>query len=166
MFCSRCGSAIPEGVSACPNCSAPINNNQAQQSGVYYTPNQNQYNYQSDYNQSNPFQQYSNPMNDYQFQNYKNELSSSNTLGIISIILGIIFTPIVGIICGIIGLSKANSVPDMMDNPALMEEKRKAKKLNTVGIVLPVVLWLILIVLIVVIFMITGAAAVGALAYY
>lgn len=120
---------------------------------------QNGYNsyYSEQPNQNNYFQQ---AQNDFKI---KDALSTSNTLGILAIVLGFILTPLVGIICGVIGLSKANSVPDMFNNPSLMAEKKKAKKLNTLGIVLPLVCYVALFILIfvfVIIFM--GTAGVFA----
>lgn len=141
MYCSNCGAFVPEGSEACPNCSQAVNNNEnnynntQQSSGTYYTPHQ-----QSTQNYYQP--------NDLFIleQKMKNNLSTANTMGILSIILGLILTPIAGIICGIIGLSKANEVPDFTDNPYIAEEKKSVKRLNILGIVLPTVLWIGLII--------------------
>ncbi len=138
MYCSNCGAFVPEGSETCPNCSQPVSNNNynagaQQNSGTYYTP-QYQQSTQNYYQSSDPL---------IIEQEMRNNLSTANTMGILAIILGFILTPIAGIICGIIGLSKANEVPDFAENQYIREEKQRVKKLNILGIVLPTALWIV-----------------------
>lgn len=182
MYCPKCGAFIPEGAQLCPNCqeTAPQPNNNAArpessaqpENGVYYnTPNQN--------NQQPGGDSYFTPPNQNNFENSyytqsadeqadfaaRDKLSTANTLGILSIILGIILTPIVGIICGAIGLVQANSIADSFNKPALMEEKRKAKRLNIIGIVLPLAIYIVLIIF-AILFTAIFAAGMSELAYF
>lgn len=173
MYCSKCGSYLPEGVSNCPNCNEPINANTQNYNsdGTYYTPPQNNEE-QSNYYQNPSENAYQpNPQYNYQYNapqfndvQIKSALSNATTLGILAIILGIIITPIAGIICGAIGLSKANSVPDML-NPSIDKEKAKAKKLNIIGIVLPIALWVVFFILMLIFVLCFGYGTV-AYSYY
>lgn len=91
-------------------------------------------------------------------QQIKENISTANTLGILAIVLGILMTPIAGIICGAIGLSKLNSVPGALTQ-LLARERDKARKLNILGIALPIGLWIISIILIFVFVMVLGFTA-------
>lgn len=185
-YCPKCGSFLPEGANACPNCGAPAfaeantnvntnantsenftgnpNGNPAgNNGGVYYNPQSFEQSgeYHSDYQAYNsapdPNQSYftassaqqtnygAPPQQDYYIQEHiKNELSSANTLGIIALVLGILVSWLVGVICGAIGLSKVNNLPDFPFGSPAAEEKAKTKKLNILGIVLPIVIRVIL----------------------
>ncbi|MCM1285162.1 MAG: hypothetical protein NC213_08240 [Acetobacter sp.] len=151
MYCKNCGQVIPDGYSYCPCCQTKADNHTTQD-GTYFTPNTDQENCQHGaYQQNNGYTQntqenfFNQGNNQYGFnqqaQYYADaarNLDDAKTLGILAIILGILFSPIVGIICGIIGLSKANSVADM---PETFDKKAKAKRLNSLGIAIPIVLW-------------------------
>ena len=135
------------------------NDNYYQQSeGSYYNPQPSS---------SQSYYQYDNQVKQEQMieQGYKDKLSTANTLGILSIILGIIFSPIVGIICGAIGISKVNEVPDFAPYTPLAQEKARCKKLNVLGIVIPVVLWVVLIVFMFIAVFAFGFAATSAAFY-
>lgn len=158
MYCSKCGSFLPEGADECPNChEAAVNQsanrpnyNQNTANNVYYTPHQNNeqpsyFTGQAQTQQQNYYQQnnqnYYSPAPDYMEQEIKNNISSANTLGVLAIVLGILLSPLAGIICGAIGIGKINNLPNISMYPILQNERNKAKKLNTIGIVIPIVLW-------------------------
>lgn len=185
MYCTKCGSFLPDGTENCPNCNEPVNastdnvySNQQTADGVYYTPQSNtesesagQQSYydpshSKSYYQPDSQQSYyqANQPNQIELE-MKNNLSTANTLGILSILLGILFTPIAGIICGIIGLSKANNVPDMTMNPLIDKEKAKVKKLNILGIVIPIILWVVAFIVMFIAIMVFGFAA-SSVAYF
>lgn len=219
MYCTKCGSFLPEGVQVCPNCNEPVKQpqqaynassaDQAEQNGVYYTPQtddnsgsyyepsnnsstdngnngtyynpptdngtdnysnqpngQNVYNSQPTVNSMNGYGNQQNGYNNQQQFGYdpnfmanqiSNNLSSAKTLGILAIVLGLLISSIIGIICGAVGLSKANSVPDMLPDPNLNAEKAKVKKLNILGIVLPIAIRVVLIIIYVIFIVVLGA---------
>lgn len=107
-------------------------NQETQPNNLVYNQNQQNYNYQYDYqpnnqqsyqqNQQSYQQSYQQPPT-YPQNNYPQEDKPNNTLGILSIILGI-FIPLVGIILGIIGINKANS----------------NKKLSIIGVIVSIVM--------------------------
>lgn len=191
MYCSKCGAFLPEGAEVCPGCNAPVSNqstttnnsaanNQAASGGVYYTPQQSRpeytnvsgtYNEQATNNQGSYYTNLGNNHNTNESYNaeqsyfmqeqIKENLSTANTLGIIAIVLGILVSSIIGIICGAIGLDKAKSIPDMpMDSP-IAKEKAKVKKLNILGIVLPIALRALMVIMYVVFFMILGFSTIA-----
>lgn len=134
-----------------------------QQNNAYYN-NDAQQNY---FNQGQPNNQgfyQSCPPNQAE-QQFKEVISSANTLGILAIVLGILLTPLAGIICGAVGLSKLNNVPDMLMNPLLAKDKAKAKKLNIWGIVLPTALYIIAIIFMIIFVSIMGLATADMLSY-
>lgn len=184
QFCPNCNEPIIKEA---------VNEPEAQQNGgVYYTPQQN--NTYNNVNDSN-YNPYGNPQqnnayynNDAQ-QNYFNQgqpnnqgfyqscppnqaeqqfkevISSANTLGILAIVLGILLTPLAGIICGAVGLSKLNSIPNILMNPILTKDKDKAKKLNIMGIVIPVALYIVAIIFMIILFSVMGLAAADMFSY-
>ncbi len=167
MYCPKCGTYMEEDSVQCVNCGETVvkeqtnqtNYNDYQQSeGSYYNPQPSS---------SQSYYQYDNQVKQEQMieQGYKDKLSTANTLGILSIILGIIFSPIVGIICGAIGISKVNEVPDFAPYTPLAQEKARCKKLNVLGIVIPVVLWVVLIVFMFIAVFAFGFAATSAAFY-
>lgn len=187
MYCKNCGQVIPEGYENCPYCQTKAdnafnaNNTAPNGNGTYFTPNTNEGNYQQGAYQQGTYQQnngYNQPPHDNFFNQGNNNqygfnqqaqyyadasrnIDDARTLGILAIVLGILFSPIVGIICGIIGLSKVNSVPDM---PELFEKKASAKKLNNLGIAIPIVFWIVAIIIIVFVF--AGIAGFAGAALY
>ena len=95
------------------------------------------------------FQAYQQPFNN-NFQ-IQQEISSARTLGILSIILGILVSSIAGWICGGIGSSKANKhlfAPDIMTRTSAQD----AKKLNKIGLILTSVLFVLRLIFIIVYF--------------
>ena len=85
MFCSKCGNQIMDEAIICPNCGCPTNN----------------------YNQ---FNKTANPQkNAFPNYNLQKELADAKTLGLIAIISGL-FIPLIGWICGGIGVSKCNKL--------------------------------------------------------
>ena len=76
----------------------------------------------------------------------RQEVSSARTMGIISIITGILGVALIGWICGGIGLSKAKRWLFTNDT-VLLADARKAKKLNVVGIVVSTVVFVIYLVI-------------------
>lgn len=159
MICNKCGQFIPDGVYYCEHCGEPVNQTYTQQ--PFGSDNQNtqqstQQTYQqpnAQYNQYN--NQYNNPYNQpFSPQAFEYMISSkieeARTMGIIAIIAGL-FIPILGIVFGCIGISKLNEVP--LSNQLRYEtelKRKKAKNLCTVGIVLPIVLWVIAVIFVVV----------------
>lgn len=144
MYCKNCGQLIADNTAVCPYCSATVQG-EANHSvnGTYYTPPENrQDSYQPQGEQYGNY--YNQPNNQYGFNQYFKEaeanIESANTLGIISIILGILLSPIVGIICAAVGLSKLSSVPEI---PELYTKRQQAKRLNNLGIIIPLVIWLV-----------------------
>ena len=129
MYCPSCGAYIPDGEEICPSCHADI------KSGYQY--NNNAYN--QPYNPNSFSQQYS---YDEEYEANKNKISNAKLLGILSIVLGIVMSPIVGIICAVIGLVNTNNI-NVINSIKLFEEKNKARKLNSVGIVIPIVIWVL-----------------------
>ena len=106
-------------------------NQETQPNNLVY--NQNQQDYQPNYNYQQSYQQnqqsyqqsYQQPPT-YPQNNYPQEDKPNNTLGILSIILGI-FIPLVGIILGIIGINKAKTT-------------NSNKKLSIIGIIVSIVM--------------------------
>lgn len=162
MYCPKCGGYLEEGSVQCVNCGESIVQEQAAQpnNDNYYQQNAGTY-YNPQPSESQSYYQYDSQVKQTQMteQAYKDKLSSANTLGILAIILGIVFSPIVGIICGAIGLGKVNEVPDFAPYSPIAQEKAKCKKLNTLGIVIPIVLWVVFIVLMFVFMFALGFAA-------
>lgn len=70
------------------------------------------------------------------------EISSARTLGIVSIITGLLGIALVGWICGGIGLSRAKSWLFTNDT-SLLYDARKAKSLNVAGIIISTVVFAI-----------------------
>lgn len=187
MYCKNCGQVIPDGYTYCPYCNTATDNEPNTNStapngnGTYFTPNTNDGSYQQgtyrqdSYQQNNGYNQntqdnFFNQGNNSQYgfnqqaQYYteaSKNLDDAKTLGILAIVLGILFSPVVGIICGIIGLAKVNSVPDM---PETFEKKAQAKKLNNLGIAIPIALWCVAI--IIMIFVFAGIAGFAGASYY
>lgn len=138
----------------------------------YGNPQQNNAYYNNDAQQNYFNQGQSNNQGFYQScppnqaeQQFKEVISSANTLGILAIVLGILLTPLAGIICGAVGLSKLNNVPDMLMNPLLAKDKAKAKKLNIWGIVLPTALYIVAIIFMIILVSIMGLATADMLSY-
>lgn len=134
MYCYKCGQLVDDNANTCPYCGETLNQNnyfnQQQPNQQYSQPDQQgQYYQQSQYNQYNQYNQPYQPMS----KNWMEEISTSKTLGLIAIVISF-FMPFLGWVFGGIGLSKANSVPFI---PHLEAEKRKARKMNIWGIVIP-----------------------------
>lgn len=84
----------------------------------------------------------------YADQQGRNEISSARTLGIVSIITGILGIALAGWICGGIGLSKSKRW--MFTNDTfLLAEARKAKKLNVIGLVLSTIVFVVYLVIVI-----------------
>ncbi len=129
-ICTKCGAQIDDNAAFCPVCGNQENAQQAQ----YQQPQYQQPQYQQPQYQQPQYQQ---PQ--YQYQQpypYDPNLSTAKTLGIIALVAFFINIPIVPIICGGIGLSKANASLQM--NPYFPEMKT-AKTLNLVGLILGIV---------------------------
>lgn len=71
------------------------------------------------------------------------ELASARTLGIVSIVTGLLGIPLIGWICGGSGLSKAKGWLFSNDS-SLVYEAGKAKKLNIAGIIVSTIVFIIL----------------------
>ena len=181
MFCEKCGQQIPDESTFCPFCNNVVSTPNPQQ-GTYSAPVQdnNYYNQpqQNAYSQpqSEP-EQYFNPQgNSYQnnpYANYQqnapfvdpnitNQLSNCKTLGLVAIIVGI-FVPIVGWICGGIGLSNLKNIPDL---PQYANEKKKIKNMNLAGIIIPFAVYLLVIIFYVLIFTVVLGGAAGLAEFY
>lgn len=76
----------------------------------------------------------------------RQEAASARTMGIVAIITGILGIALAGWICGGIGLSKAKRCM-FTNDPVLLEQAGKAKKLNVAGIVVSTLVFVIYIVI-------------------
>lgn len=125
MFCSKCGNEINDEAVICPNCGCPTKNYNAPQTPAIQ-PN---------------YAQYYQPV--YRPKSAEQELSTARTLGIVAIVAGI-FIPLVGWICGGIGISKANKIiaPEF---PYTIES---AKRLNSIGLIISTCMFFVNIVVI------------------
>lgn len=129
MFCKNCGTALPDGVFECPVCHAmadeqPKNDYSASYCTPNYgTPNQEAPNYSAPYENAygNPYtpppQPYGNfysagnwQPHDMQYRQMVEKGETARILAILGIILGIVFTPIVGWVLGGVALSQAKQV--------------------------------------------------------
>ncbi len=139
MFCSKCGSQITDGALFCPNCGAAVEQNNNYYNTEEQMPENNYYNpsAQNDGYQ-NPVQQQYQYGNDAGFLAQK-ELSTARTLGIVSIVLGILGINLIAWICGGVGLSKANRYLNIYD-PQLQILAKESRKLNIIGLVITSVL--------------------------
>lgn len=151
-------------------------------SDSYYTPPQQNYNPQPNYTQqqgySQPYgqqynQQYNpngfyqgNPQQMFIEQEINKNLSSAKTLGILAIVLGLLFSPIVGIICGAIGLSKVNDIVNLTSNPMIEQEKKKVKKLNKLGIIIPIVVYAVIILFTIIITVVASLGLASSYTYF
>lgn len=96
-------------------------------------------------------------------------VDTSRTLGILSIILGIILTPLAGWICGGIGLSKANKYLNTFGFGAPESANaQSAKKLNKIGIIISTVLCVLSIIIgiIIALVFLAGAGTVDDSGFY
>ena len=129
-ICTKCGAQIDDNAAFCPVCGNQENAQQAQ----YQQPQYQQPQYQQPQYQQPQYQyQYQQP---YPYQQTDPNLSTAKTLGIIALVTFFLSIPIVPIICGGIGLSKANASLQM--NP-YFQEMKTAKTLNLVGLILGIV---------------------------
>lgn len=157
-FCTNCGKPIVEDAASCPHCGAVIYNHIQQpgsaQAGQYYQPPQEQAQpgayYQPPQEQAQPGAYYQPPQQPQinqmpyvdpqavQGAQLSQQLSSARTLGIVAIIAAF-FSPLIAWICGGIGSGKANKAilfANQTGNMPLLADAQKAKRLNTIGIVL------------------------------
>lgn len=140
-----------------PTCNTYSN---PQQNNTYYNDAQQNYFNQGQPNNQGYYQAC--PPNQVEIQ-FKEVISNANTLGILAIVLGILLTPLAGIICGAVGLSKLNSIPNIPMNPILAKDKDKAKKLNIWGIALPIALYVVAVIFMVIMFTVMGLATASAI---
>ena len=131
MYCPKCGTYMEEDSVQCVNCGETVVKEQTNQTNYndnYYQQSEGSY-YNPQPSSSQSYYQYDNQVKQEQMieQGYKDKLSTANTLGILSIILGIIFSPIVGIICGAIGISKVNEVLILLHTLRLLRKRQDAK---------------------------------------
>lgn len=164
MFCTNCGNQIAEGSAFCPYCGTSLAQSQPQQpqapvnpvaqtpqQGAYTAPEQGAFPGQP-YAQQPTYQPYAgqaqygapvyDPNNPYGYAPQQSvsdeEVKSTRTLGIVAIVVGI-FIPLVGYICGGIGLSKVRKL-DFFANPMQKEQLNKNKVLCILGIVIPAII--------------------------
>lgn len=128
--CVNCGSFIPDGVSICPYCAALQNQN-------YYNPAAAapQANYGFDaYAQS-------------QYYTASKDVSTAKALGIVAIVCSVVSSFVLaGLICGIIGMHKANSVmtyAQQSANMGLYNDAKSAKTLNLIGLIISIAVMVI-----------------------
>lgn len=161
MFCSKCGAQIDDKSYYCQSCGQEINKPYTQQPfNVNNSSNINNNNTSQSY-QSGYTQQTNGHFDPVMMNMIKGKIEDARTMGILAIVLGILCTSIAGIVLGLIGISKLNSIQTYnMYNPEIEMLKEKARKLNLIGIILPVVLRVILIVLyFIIIFAMAGTLA-------
>ncbi len=144
--------------------------NYTQQQGYNQQPNYSQpygqQTYQQSYQQYNANSYYQNNPQAFVEQEINKSLSSARTLGILAIVLGLLMSPIVGIICGAVGISKVNDIINMTNSPIIEEEKKKVKKLNKIGIIIPLVIYAVIIVFAIVISLIAGIGFASSASYF
>lgn len=122
MYCYKCGNQVSEEYVVCPYCGCPIQNDNQQ----YQSTNQQ---YQPVNQQYQPTNQQFQPIADYE------KKKSCNSLGIASIICAF-FVPLIGLICGILGISKCKSLLELNPNDLGVLQ---SKKLNVAGIVISII---------------------------
>lgn len=140
MFCKKCGKGLNPDTVYCPNCGERVEERSA------FEPYGQSYEYKSarQYHQNYDSQYYA-----------RSELSTANTLGIVSIIVGALAMNLIGWICGGIGLSKANRYIYSTD-PSIQFAARRAKKLNTIGLIVTSVIFALVVLCFSIIFYILG----------
>ena len=141
MICSKCGNQIDDGETYCAHCGTPVEKKDAFEpygQGTYDNAEQpqEQQPVQPQYQQQGyvpPYQTYQQPFNN----NFlaQEEISSARTLGILSIVLGILLSSIAGWICGGIGSSKVDKYL-FSNDMQLRLSAQDAKKLNKIGLIL------------------------------
>ena len=169
MFCTNCGNQVADGSAFCPYCGTSFAQTQQQpqqqpqapvtpvvqapQQGSYTAPEQVAYPGQS-YGQQPTYQPYGgqpqygtpgyDPNNPYGYAAppqqgvSEAEIKSTRTLGIVALVVGF-FIPLVGYICGGIGLSKVRKLSFFAD-PMQKQQLDKNKVLCILGIVIPAVM--------------------------
>jgi len=143
-YCSNCRNYVADGSRICPYCHAAI----PQAAPNYYTRNPG-------YNPPPPQPQtFAQPV-DIMDQQNRNNLSNANTLGIVSLVLAIIGFHLIAWICGGVGLSKANSVPEL---PQYANDRHKARLLNIWGIIIPFIKVALALLFYLIVFLIYGAS--------
>ena len=150
MYCNKCGKQVDDRLYYCDGCGEALNKPYSQQPFGNNNQNTNQAP-----RQSYPQVEYNNGAK-FEYQ-LKSKFEEAHTLGVLSIVLGFLFTPIVGIILACIGICKINEIPPL--NDFSMEAKRKStKNLCWIGIILPTAVYLISVVLIFIFIVFMGAA--------
>lgn len=137
MFCNNCGKELADGSAFCPYCGTKqLETQQSQPQPQPVNQNQNQY---QTYNYIPMAPSGADPK----------EIDDTKTLGIVAIVVGI-FIPLVGFICGGIGLSKSKKL-----NAVAFEEQKaqinKNRKLCLAGIIVSAVLTVISVIISVII---------------
>ena len=144
MYCTNCGSPLPDGALTCENCGSPVITAEQNQQ-------QNPYSYQPEPQQQN--YQYQQPVYQQPYQNYDptsaSEISSAKTFGTVSVILSVMGIAIIGLICGIIGLNKAKPYYVAQYN----SEAESAYKWNKAGIVISIIRMVLALLIVVLAFM-------------
>lgn len=148
MICEKCGQPLYDGAYYCEHCGAPVQRPYTQQ--PFNAGGNQQQNYQQQNQQYNGYaQQYTPQAYEYMINS---KLEEARTMGILAIVLGL-FIPVLGIVFGCIGISKLNEIqPSNQYSYETELKKKKAKNLCIVGIVLPVVLWVLALILVLFVF--------------
>ena len=172
MFCRNCGNQLADGTQFCPYCgtevgaaSAPVYQQPEAQAPVYQQPAQEYTQPTEGYQQSQqsyqqPVQGYQQPAQGYRQPGYDpynqgyyqqpqraddNEIKTTKTLGLVGLIVGL-FIPLVGYICGGIGLSKVRKMEFFAD-PMQKEVLAKNKTLCMLAIIIPAVINIALVII-------------------
>lgn len=141
MICNNCGTNYENDRPCCPACGTtnpqptyqqsfeqPVQ--QPYQQGGYQQPYQQPY-------QQDGYQPYYNPQQEALNQS---QISSAQTLGIVSIVCAVLGLHLVSWICGGIGISKMKQVLAMSpNNPAALS----SKKLCKIGVIVSIVLYVL-----------------------
>ena len=127
MFCHQCGKEVAEGAAFCPYCGTALAVNQPTAPPMPPTSLSQQPNYYAP--QAAPQQ----------------EVNTTQTLGIVAL-AGSFFMPIVGFVCGIIGLSKIKKLKPAA-NAEQQQKLSKNKKLCSAGVIVATVLTVLSIVI-------------------
>lgn len=114
LFCKNCGGQVEEGASFCPKCGTSISNRPV-------TSNLTEYSTESSNEQ---------------------DVDSTRTLGIFSIIMGVFF-PIIGFICGVIGISRADSLIRQGCRDKSVMSSRNLAIIGLIISIIAIVIWLI-----------------------
>ena len=147
MICNKCGKEIAQGAKFCPYCGEKVEQPQAEVQVQAQPQPQAQVQPQPEPQPEVQPQPQAQPQPQPQAQGVpmpgvpENKIKTTRTLGLVGLIVGI-FIPLVGFICGGIGVYKASTLKHS-STPEQTERLNKNKKLCLAGIIVPAVILVI-----------------------